>query len=383
MGTELGMAGTRTLHRLTELRCKRLSKPGRHADGAGLYLDVSPAGARHWVFLFARKGKRTELGLGGYPETTVAEAREKADKHRLALKAGKDPRAERLAVQQAAARPTMEYVIGQYIALNAPRWSLSTIRQWRPARISTPVLLKMAVEDVTSADVVEVLKPRTPAMRRRIVKRLETIFDWAIAREFRAEPNPARFRVEHHLEQPKHRTTSHPALPWRDLPAFMKELRTKDGFDAGCLEFQILTCVRPAEARGATWDEINLDAAIWTVHSSRMKMGTEHRVPPVPPAVALLQRLAEIKSSPLVFPGRFGEHLAPATVAKHVPVGIHAHGFRASFADWSAENGLNFEVTEKCLAHVVHGKTALAYRRTDLLDARREMLRRWASFLEF
>ena len=89
MGTELGMAGTRTLHRLTELRCKRLSKPGRHADGAGLYLDVSPAGARHWVFLFARKGKRTELGLGGYPETTVAEAREKADKHRLALKAGK------------------------------------------------------------------------------------------------------------------------------------------------------------------------------------------------------------------------------------------------------------------------------------------------------
>ena len=88
MGTELGMAGTRTLHRLTELRCKRLSKPGRHADGAGLYLDVSPAGARHWVFLFARKGKRTELGLGGYPETTVAEAREKADKHRLALPRG-------------------------------------------------------------------------------------------------------------------------------------------------------------------------------------------------------------------------------------------------------------------------------------------------------
>jgi len=132
------MAGTRTLHRLTELKCKRLSKPGRHADGAGLYLDVSPAGARHWVFLFARNGKRTELGLGGYPETTRAGAREKADKHPLALKDGKDPRAERIAVQQAAARPTMEYVIGQYIALNAPRWSLSTIRQWRPARISTP-----------------------------------------------------------------------------------------------------------------------------------------------------------------------------------------------------------------------------------------------------
>jgi hypothetical protein len=91
MGTELGMAGTRTLHRLTELRCKRLSKPGRHADGAGLYLDVSPAGARHWVFLFARSGKRTELGLGGYPETTLAEAREKADKHRLTLKAGDSP----------------------------------------------------------------------------------------------------------------------------------------------------------------------------------------------------------------------------------------------------------------------------------------------------
>jgi len=187
-GAELDRAYDRRIqhgsHRLTELKCKRLSKPGRHADGAGLYLDVSPAGARHWVFLFARKGKRTELGLGGYPETTLAEAREKADKHRLALKAG---RAERIAVQQTAARPTMEYVVGQYIALNAPRWSLSTIRQWRPARISTPVLLKMAVEDVASADVVEVLKPRTPAMRRRIVKRLETIFDWAIAREFRTE----------------------------------------------------------------------------------------------------------------------------------------------------------------------------------------------------
>jgi integrase len=365
--------GTRTTNRLTYLKVRKLAKPGRHADGAGLYFDISPAGARHWVFLYTRNGRRRELGLGGYPETSLVEAREKAVEHRLALKA----------VQQAAARPTMADVIDSYIALNAPRWSLSTIRQWKPGRISSPSFLKTAVEDVTLADVVEVLAPRTPAMRRRIVKRLETIFDWSIARQFRGEPNPARFRVEHHLEQPRTKTQSHPSMPWQDLPTFVRALRAKENMAAWCLEFQILTCARPGEARGATWDEIDLDAAIWTVHSSRMKMGTEHRVPLVPKAVALLQRLAEIKSSPLVFPGRFGERLAPATVAKHVPVGIHAHGFRASFANWSAENGLDFEVTEKCLAHVVHGKTTLAYRRTDLLDARREMLQRWASFLEF
>ena len=375
------MAGTRTLHRLTELKCKRLSKPGRHADGAGLYLDVSPLGARHWVFLFTRNGKRTELGLGGYPETTLAEAREKAVEHRLALKAGKNPRAERLAVQQAAARPTMADVIDSYIALNAPRWSLSTIRQWKPRRISTPSFLKMAVQDVTLSDVVEVLAPRTPAMRRRIVKRLETIFDWSIARQFRGEPNPARFRIEHHLEQPRAKTQSHPSMPWQDLPPFMRELRAKENMAAWCLEFQILTCARPGEARGATWDEIDLDAAIWSVHSSRMKMGTEHRVPLVPQAVALVQRLARIRSSPLIFPGRFGECLAPATVAKHVPAGIHVHGFRSSFVDWSADNGLDFETTERCLAHVFGTTTTRAYRRTDLLDQRRAMLEKWADFL--
>jgi integrase len=219
-------------------------------------------------------------------------------------------------------------------------------------------------------------------MRRRIVKRLETIFDWSIPREFRAEPNPARFRVEHHLEQPRIKTQSHPSMAWQNLPAFMKEVRSKDDLAARCLEFQILTCVRPGEARGAAWEEIDLDSAVWTIHATRMKMGSEHRVPLPKQALAMLQRLAEIKSSPLIFPGRFSDRLATATVAKYVPNGVHAHGFRASFANWSADNGLDFETTERCLAHAFGNTTTRAYRRTDLLDKRCEMLQQWANFLD-
>ena len=383
--------GTRIANRLTELKAKRLTKPGRHADGASLYLDIGPTGNKHWCFVFTRDGKRRELGLGAYPAVTITAARGKAEECRAALREGKDPFAARKAAKAFATAPTLGDCIIQYTGLQT-HWSISTKRQWRPSRLSTPALLAKSIADISKSDVVEALRIRTPTMRPRVLKRLERIFDWAIERGFRTEANPAaRFRLSDYFEQTKRKTKHHPPMPWPVLPEFLRGLRTKEDLPAWCLELQILTCVRPGEARGARWEEINFESAIWTVPAHRMKMGYEHRVPLSAPALRLLRRLYETRTSPLVFPSKVGGLMSADAVANRIEKdrwlnevneNPHVHGFRGSFTNWSADHDLSFEVTEKCLAHGDPNATVRAYRQTDLLDRRRTMLEEWGTFLD-
>jgi integrase len=293
----------------------------------------------------------------------------------------KDPRADRKAVQQAPSVPTMESCIGQYTALMAARWSPSTQRQWRASRLSTPAFLAKPVTEVATADIVDVLHERTPVMRARIIKQLETIFDWLIATGVRQEPNPARFKLGHYLQQPKLLTVHHAAIPWSDLPAYMRTLRERESFAAACLALQILTAVRPGEAREAAWSEIDDEAALWTIPASRMKARQEHRVPLAPQAVELLRRMAA--SNDLGFyisrPGR------PAELenrGKDGPARRHGARVQESFSCWAADQALSFEVTERCLAHGFGDATSRSYRRTDLFEQRRELMQRWADFLD-
>jgi integrase len=224
-----------------------------------------------------------------------------------------------------------------------------------------------------------------------VLKRLERVFEWAIERGFRSEPNPcSRLRLSDYFETSKRKTKHHPPMPWQVLPEFLQWLRTKEDLPAYCLELQILCCTRPSEARLARWAEVDFENAIWTIPPHRMKMGYKHRIPLSPPALALLRRLYELRTSELIFPPKSGKTMCPDAVAERIPKDRwltpegepgHAHGFRASFAMWAAENDLSHEVREKCLAHGDPNPVVRAYQQSDLLDQRRDMLQKWADFL--
>jgi integrase len=376
----------RTLNRLTELRAKRLNKPGRHADGGNLFLDIGPSGSKHWSFIFTRDGRRRELGLGPYPAVTLSAAREKAQERRAALHGGKDPAAAREAAREAL---TLGDCIAQYARLQT-QWSESTHRQWKPHRLVTPAFLQRPVAGISKADVIEMLRARTPVMRPRVQKALERIFDWSIERGYRTDPNPVPRKLRDYFEAQRPRTVNHPAMPWADLPAFLAELRANSDFPSACLELQILCCMRPRETRLARWGEIDLDNALWTIPPSRMKARVQHRVPLSQAALVLLRRLWEWRSSELVFPPLTGSAMCSHAVAARIPkdryltpagAAGHAHGFRASFSMWAAEHSIDRDVREKCLAHVERDKTVSAYQQSDLIDLRRAVLEKWAAFL--
>jgi integrase len=195
--------------------------------------------------------------------------------------------------------------------------------------------------------------------------------------------NPCNFKIGDFLEHhSKHVRKHQPPMPWRDLPHFLKALREKDNLAARVVEFQILTCTRPKEARGAAWEEIDFAQAVWIIPASRMKARREHRVPLALPALALLQQLAADRTSPFVFPGRDSRKLLGATaVGKLMSAGLVLHGFRSTLHRLDGRAEVSAEVAERCLAHSHLSAVAAAYRRTDLLDQRRAMLEKWADFL--
>jgi integrase len=376
--------GRRMPDKLTPLAIKNILRrkvPGRWGDGKNLYL-VSKTGLSFWFeFVYRRDGRAHSIALGNLLDVSLPAAREKAAAHRATLRQGKLPEKVKKSAIPAPGAPTMAACIDRYRTLMLPRWSLSTQQAWRAQRIAGPSFLAKPVTEVTTADIVDALKERTAIMRARTIRKMETIFAWAIATGLRAEPNPASLKISHYFEMPKHEAEHHPAMPWRDLQEFLRELRNHEGFAPRCLEFQILCAVRPGEARRALWSEVDLDARIWVIPSGRMKARREHRVPLSPPAVDLLQKLEATRHAPQVFPAKVGGFMCADTIAKWVPAPFHAHGFRTSFTNWSADNRHDFEVTEKSLGHLFADETSRAYRRSDLLDQRRAMLEQWADFL--
>lgn len=398
-----GVEMPRKLHNaLTPLTVKN-AKPGRHADGAGLHLLVKPTGARSWVYRFMLNGKSRDVGLGaaGQGGMSLADARDEAAALRLKVKAGIDPLEERdrvaaqtLADAQAAkvAGTTFKVAASAYIAANEESWRNPKHRQqWRNTLDTYvyPVIGDLPVAEVETAHVLTILEPIWKGKAEtasRIRGRIEAVLDSAKARGYRQGENPARWRG--HLAQilPARTRLSrghHKALPYEEIPAFVRALRKREAVAALALEFTILTAARSGEVLGATWAEVNLQKAIWTIPADRMKAAKEHRVPLSSRAVSILESLQPLGSEYL-FPGAKGGKLsgmAMGMLMRRMKVDATVHGFRSGFRDWAAEcTGYAHEVAEMALAHTIENKVERAYRRGDLFDKRRRLMDDWSIY---
>lgn len=386
---------------LSALEVGRLRSTGMHAVGgvSGLYLQVLPTGGRTWVLRTTVGGRRRDMGLGGFPDVTLAMARDKARQARQQVEQGIDPIEARrglrsaLKANTAAARTFRECSVA-YIDAMAPEWrNPKHLQQWTNtlAQYADPVIGEMLVRDVQLAHVMRIIEPiwRTKTeTAKRLRGRLEAVLDWATVRGYRTGDNPARWRghLDKLLPAPNKvaKREHHEAVPIDDLAGFLAGLRAKPGLGARALEFLILTAARSGEVRGARWDEINLQKAEWLVPGERMKAGKDHRVPLSAPAVKLLQALPRIEGSDLVFPSARGRALSDMTLTKVMrDMGLDAvpHGFRSTFRDWTSER-TNYprDVAEMALAHTIGDKVEAAYRRGELFDKRRRMMSDWAAF---
>ncbi|HEY8710914.1 MAG TPA: integrase arm-type DNA-binding domain-containing protein [Burkholderiaceae bacterium] len=386
---------------LSALEVARLAEPGLHFVGgvAGLAMQVQPSGARSWVLRFSVAGKRREMGLGGFPDVTLADARRRAREEREKADKGTDPIAERKAAasQLRAERArafTFKASALAYIEAHEPGWrNAKHADQWRNTLASTyPAIGAMQVRDVGLPQVLKVLEPiwRTKTeTASRLRGRIESVLDWATARGYRDGLNPARWKghLDHLLPAPGKimKTGHHAAVAVGEVGAFMQALRAQPGVGARALEFVILTAARSGEVRGATWSEVDLDAAMWTVPGERMKAGKEHRVPLSGAALELLRQLPRMAGTDLVFPAPRGGVMSDMTlvaVVRRMEVDAVPHGFRSTFRDWCSER-TNYarEVAEMALAHSIGDKVEAAYRRGDLLEKRAVMMSEWAAFL--
>ncbi|RNC93915.1 MAG: site-specific integrase [Oricola sp.] len=385
-------------HKLTDSKIKNLIEPGIYGDGDGLYLRVQRSGSRSWVFIWRRFGVRREIGLGRYGpgawNVSLAAARAKADEARQIIGEGGDPKTDMAERKAAAKAVTFGQVADEYIEAMRPKWrGQKTLASWqRFASIYAKTLRRAPVDKVTTEDVLRVLRPMwhdKPETASKIRERIKLVLDHAKARGLRSGENPAQWKG--HLDQilpPRSKLSRghHAALPYPDVPAFMSRLAGVDGVGARALEFVILTAARSGEVRGATWNEIDLDAKVWTVPATRMKSGNAHRVPLSDRAVAVLERMKATAINDLVFPGRVERRpLSDMTLAKALKsaggTGFTVHGFRSAFRDWVAEE-TNFqrEVAEAALAHSVGDAVERAYRRGDALDKRRKLMDAWAGY---
>jgi integrase len=368
------------------------------ADGGNLYLQATTGKhdtvRRSWVFRYELDGGRHDLGLGSVDTLNLAEAREKARLLRQQLVAGIDPfeakrqaKKERLTKLAAEAQAmTFRQCAEECIKSHADGWKNAKHRaQWRSTLESYayPVLGDLAVDDIATAHIVRVLQPiwkEKPETASRVRGRIEKVLGWATVRGFRSGDNPARWRG--HLQElfaakGKVRPVEHhAAMSFTDVPAFMADLRSRNSLSARALEFTVLTAVRTGETIGATWDEIDFAAKVWTIPAARMKAGKAHRVP-------LSNRAAEILASV----PREGEHIFPLSnmamleLLRGMRPGTTVHGFRSSFRDWAAERtSYPNHVAEAALAHTIGDKVEKAYRRRDLFEKRRRLMSDWAQW---
>ena len=409
--------GKRTTKWLDALAVQRVSEQGLHPVGPGLYLRVRHSVPdadglirvmKGWILRYSLAGKRRDMGLGTFPAVSLAAARRKAEDARRLIVAGTDPMDAAKAEAAAAARgsvPTFEEAAGHYIASHRDGWRNPKHRQQWSNTLATyafPVIGEMSVADVAVGDVLQILEPiwkDKPETATRLRGRIETVIDWAIAREYRTGDNPARWRGRLQQLLPAkakiRRVEHHAALAWRDVGAFMKDLRARPAPAARALEFAILTAARGGEVRGATWGEVDLAGAVWNVPGERMKAGRDHRVPLSDDALAVLKSAlaqhVEITGKPpardaLIFEGgRRGRPLSENAfmmlLARMDRADITSHGFRSTFRDWAAEaTAYPREVCESALAHTNKDKVEAAYMRGDLFEKRRRLMDDWAAF---
>ncbi len=389
-----------TIHKLSP-RKVATAGPGKYEDGGGLRLVVSNAGARKWVLRFTIGGRRREMGLGSYPDVSLAEARDKATECRKLARDGVDPIEARQTEPEKT--PSFTSCAARYIRAHRRGWkNTKHAKQWvRTLKAyARPEIGSKTVDAITTEDILKILSPiwtTKTETAKRVQGRIENILDYAAAHKYRDPLNPARWRghLDKLLPKPTRvkKVAHHPAMPHTEVPAFMAELSNNDSISALALRFLILTATRTSEVLQAQWDEIDLKAAAWTVPAERMKTRREHRIPLSDAALVILGSVPRIEGNPYIFPGtRQGRPLSGMALLQlmrgmgygregsrgnYVP-----HGFRSSFRDWSGEvSSFPRDVAEMALAHVIENKVEAAYRRGDLFTKRQKMMQEWADYI--
>ena len=388
-GPRLKPRGQHPYEALTPVFVHTVEEAGRYCDGHGLYLDVRPSGSRGWIQRLTIRGRRHELGLGGYPLVSLKEARETAFANRKLAREGGDPLAEK---RRSRELPTFEQAAARVLGQMQGGWrSPKHARDWMSSmrRFVFPHIGRTRVSAVTGGDVMKVLEPIwhwKPQTARSVLQRIGSVMQWAVAMEFRAD-NPCERLGP--LLGPQNGVVRHmQALPHRDVAAAIDTVRASAERPLVKLafEFMVLTAARSGELCGADWDEIDRDGRTWTVPAGRMKAKREHRVPLCPRALDVLAAArAEAAGNPLVFPNASGNRMrdqALSRMLKRLDIPAVPHGFRSSFRDWAAdETDHPREVVEAALAHVVHNAVEAAYRRTDLFERRARLMDDWARYL--
>lgn len=389
----------RAINILTARSVAALKEPGRHSDGGGLYLRITTAGARSWVFMSAAGGKRVEIGLGAASSVSLATARSIATNMREAVALGNDPRGVLAPKQAPEPEPVKSFgqFAEEYIASIEDGWKNPTHKQqWRNSlRDHAGMIRDKPLDQVTTDDLLTILQPiwlTKSETAGRVRGRVERILDAARVRGFipRDMANPARLKGHLDFLLPKRPSLvrgHHAALPYKDAPAFMASLRKRPALAARCLEFTILTAARSGEALGASWGEIDQSERLWRVPGSRMKAGVDHVVPLSEAAVALLDRLRPDNAKPqdrvFMIDGATRSNMAMAMLLRRMAMShITTHGFRSTFRDWAGDC-TNFprEIIEAALAHTISNKAEAAYRRGTAIERRRTLMADWAEYL--
>lgn len=404
---------------LTNLTVKNLKEPGRYHDGNGLYLNVTKQGSKSWLFRFMIDGKASNMGLGVFPDVSLAEARERAAENRKKARAGTNPIEEKKAkvaavrAEQGKGVMTFDQCAEKYYAAFSAQWTNEKHRtQWLVSlkKYASPTIGALDVAKVDTDHIIAILEPiwnEKGNSANRVRQRIEKVLDWARVMKYRTGDNPARWdgAIEHLLPALNRTATvrPHPALPFVQVAEFMAAIGQRVGAHARAIEFGILTGARTEEIRGATWGEIDEAQGLWTIPASRMKKRVRpHTVVLSDRARAIIAQMKAIAHSDLVFPGRadkpVGHSTLDATLKKMnrelVAAGgkawidtktgeeITMHGFRSTFSDWARETLTNYDrdLVEIALSHAVGDAVFSAYARGSMIEKRRVLMQAWADY---
>ena len=396
---------------LSALEVKNLP-PGGHAVGgvSGLNLEVTSTGGKTWILRVRTGSKRREIGLGGYPSTTLAEARVKARETRDAIGKGQDPVADRQAAKaamlaQQATLKTFEWCAATYIVSLKDQWKNPKHRQqWENtlAQYAGPIIGKMPVQLIALPHVLGVLnqsqadKENAPLWdsknetASRLRGRIEKVLDWATVHGYREGLNPARWKghLDAILKHPGkvQKTEHHKSIPYPEMSGFMAALRQQDGTGAKALEFGILCASRSGEVRGAMREEFDLKKGIWTIPGERMKAGKPHTVPLSKQALQLIAAIEPTAGTDLVFPSPRGKVLSDMTltaVMRRMQLEAVPHGFRSTFRTWGGEQTAHpRDLLETALAHTLESKVEAAYMHGTQIEKRRKLMQDWADYVD-
>ncbi len=411
---------------LTTVALNRITKPGWYAVGgvAGLLLQVrnptregAPL-ARSWILRVRVGETRDPIGLGSYPQVSLAEAREQAGKLVIEARQGVNLKAKKVAARSAllsaaSRNKTFQECAEAYIEAHAADYTNDKHRkQWASTLkvYAYPIIGKRLVADLSMRDVLDVMnqpsdaeKPKSETLwktktvtAKRLLDRVKTVIDYAIVNEYRSGLNPAVWQgyLDTQLAAPNKVATvkHHPALPYALMGDFMTKLRTNESISAKALQFLILTAVRSGSVRAAEWSEIDLVNKLWIIPAAHTKTKQEHRVPLPPQAIELLNSLPRLANIPNVFPSPRGGALSDMALSQitrgmkersELTVDVVPHGFRSTFRDWAAEcTAYPDEIRKAASGHTVGDAVQQAYQRTDLLNKRRNLMRDWANFLD-